>query len=271
MRVPVRVIRRVLLRSCRRRSVRRCMTRRRCQPSQVCPRRRARSPSRSISDVTDCSGGGTAAGTNVALSGGVAHPSGDVVVPAGGLSFKAHYNGDTKYNAADGPCEPLTGNKLLSSTVTDIHAGAGASDQASAAAILSAAIGSTVHDKATVSGALTTPTGTVNFTVYTNATDCTGPSQAAGTGVALVGGVAHPSSDAVVGVNGLSFKAHYNGNATYLASDGACEPLTPNKLASSTVTESMRVRARVIRRVLLRSCRRRSVRRCMTRRRCRVR
>ena len=177
--------------------------------------------------VTDCSGSGTAAGTNVALVGGVAHPSGDVVVPAGGLSFKAHYNGDTKYNAADGPCEPLTGNRLSSSTVTDIHAGAGANDAAGAAAILSAAIGSTVHDKATVSGALTTPTGTVNFTVYTNATDCTGASQAAGTNVPLVGGVAHPSSDAVVGVNGLSFKAHYNGDATYLASDGLCEPLTP--------------------------------------------
>ena len=74
---------------------------------------------------------------------------------------------------------------------------------------------------------MTTPTGTVNFTVYTNATDCTGASQAAGTNVPLVGGVAHPSSDAVVGVNGLSFKAHYNGDATYLASDGLCEPLTP--------------------------------------------
>ena len=119
-----------------------------------------------LSRVTNCSGSGTAAGTNVALVAGVAHPSGDVVVPAGGLSFKAHYNGDTKYNAADGPCEPLTGNRLSSSTVTDIHAGADANDAAGAAAILSAAIGSTVHDKATVSGALTTPTGTVNFTVY---------------------------------------------------------------------------------------------------------
>ena len=53
---------------------------------------------------------------------------------------------------------------------------AGVDDQAGAAAILSAPIGSTVHDKATVSGALTPPTGTVDFTVYTDAVNCTGAS-----------------------------------------------------------------------------------------------
>ena len=101
-----------------------------------------------------------------------------------GLSFKAHYSGNGTYLASDGVCEPLNPVKLSSSTVTDIHAGKGSDDQAGAAAILSAPIGSTVHDKATVSGALTPPTGTVDFTVYTDAVNCTGASVGAGSGSA---------------------------------------------------------------------------------------
>ena len=45
-----------------------------------------------------------------------------------------------------------TFTKQTPTVATDIHAGAGANDTAGAAAILSAAIGSTVHDKATVTG-----------------------------------------------------------------------------------------------------------------------
>ena len=107
---------------------------------------------------TTCSGEGAAAGT-VTLASGIAHPSNTAVVPVGGLSYKAHYNGNDVYDASDGACEPLAGDKLGSSTVTDIH-------NAAHGVITSAPIGSTVHDKATVSGGLTTPTGTVDFTVY---------------------------------------------------------------------------------------------------------
>ena len=78
-------------------------------------------------------------------------------------------------------------------------------------AITSAPIGSTVHDKATVTGALTTPTGNVSFTVYLGNSVCEGQGTAAGT-VALVSGVAHPSSDAIVPVGGLSYRATYNGS-----------------------------------------------------------
>src|SRR5207342_481089 len=132
-----------------------------------------------------------AAGTGVALVGGVAHPSADAVVGVNGLSFKAHYNGNATYLASDGACEPLSPAKLTPVVTTDVH-------NAAHGIIATAAIGSTVHDKATVSGGLTTPTGTVTFTLYPNATDCTGASTGAGT-VALSGGVAHPSSDAIVG------------------------------------------------------------------------
>jgi uncharacterized repeat protein (TIGR01451 family) len=57
---------------------------------------------------TSCEGEGTSAGTVQLDNNGVAHPSNDVTVPAGGLSFMAHYNGDDNFAAADGSCEPLT-------------------------------------------------------------------------------------------------------------------------------------------------------------------
>ncbi|HSF62685.1 MAG TPA: hypothetical protein VLA69_13385, partial [Gaiellaceae bacterium] len=57
---------------------------------------------------TTCSGEGTSAGTDVPLASGVADPSSSVAVPAGGLSFRAHYDGDSVYEPGDGPCEPLT-------------------------------------------------------------------------------------------------------------------------------------------------------------------
>ena len=186
-------------------------------------------------NAINCTGASQAAGANIALVGGVAHPSSDAVVGVNGLSFKAHYNGNATYNEADGPCEPLEPTKIASQTATQIHAGKGADDQAGAGEITDAAQGSTVHDKAVVSGAQTTPTGTVDFTVFTTAIDCTGPSQNAGTGTALVGGIAHPSADAVVGATGLSFRAHYNGNATYNGSTGPCEPL--KALPKLTVTK----------------------------------
>ena len=119
----------------------------------------------------------------------------------------------------------------VSTTVTAIHAGAGANDTAGAAAITSAPIGSTVHDKATVSGSVGTPTGTVTFTWYTTQ-NCTGTGAGKGT-VTLASGVAHPSDDVVVPVGGGSFRAHYNGSATYAESNGACEPLTGSKLTST--------------------------------------
>src|SRR5206468_585377 len=43
------------------------------------------------------------------------------LVPVGGLSYRAHYNGSTTYNGSTSACEPLDASKLDSSTATDIH------------------------------------------------------------------------------------------------------------------------------------------------------
>ena len=181
--------------------------------------------------TNSCDGQGSPAGTDVPLVAGVAHPSSTAVVGSGGLAFKAHYDGSATYDTSDGPCEPLSADKLGSSTATDIH-------NAAHAVVLHAPIGSTVHDSATVSGTAAggVPTGTVDFTVYAT-NSCDGQGSPAGTDVPLVAGVAHPSSTAVVGSAGLAFKAHYDGSATYDTSDGPCEPLSADKLGSSTATD----------------------------------
>ena len=116
--------------------------------------------------------------------------------------------------------------KHVPTVTTTIHAGKGADDQANATEIFAADFGSTVHDQANVSGDLGAATGTVSFTVYTSKGCETGPS-AAGT-VAVASGIAHPSNDAVVGANGLSFRAHYNGDGNYLEANGPCENLDVN-------------------------------------------
>jgi uncharacterized repeat protein (TIGR01451 family) len=142
-----------------------------------------------------------------------------VVVPAGGLSFRAHYDGDSVYEPGDGPCEPLTATKLTPTVTTDVH-------DAQHAVITQAAIGSTVHDKATVTGSAGAPTGTVDFTVWLGNTTCSGQGAPAGTNVPLVSGAADPSDSRVVPGGGLSFRAHYDGDSVYEADDGPCEPLT---------------------------------------------
>ena len=97
---------------------------------------------------------------------------------------------------------------------------------ASHAVVTSVPTGTTVHDAATVSGSLGTPTGNVDFTFYTSG-NCTTGASASGTGIALVAGVAHPSSSqGPLNLGAYSFKAHYNGDSNYNAADSPCEPLS---------------------------------------------
>lgn len=164
----------------------------------------------------------------VALVAGTAE-SNTTTVPSTGMSYKAYYQGDGNYSPAMGVCEPLVASKLIPTVTTDIH-------DVTHTIVTSVVTGTTVHDKATVSGSGPTPTGTVDFTWYTNNT-CTPAGVAAGTGIALVSGVAHPSSsEGPLAVGAYSFKAHYSGDSTYLAGDAACEPLAVTKATPSIST-----------------------------------
>ncbi len=184
------------------------------------------------SAADDCSGNSVPAGT-IALANGVAHPSTAFgPLPAGARSFRATYNGDANYAVSTGACEPLAIVAANTSSVTQIHNG---TDHDTA--VTSVPLGSTVHDSATVTGtAFGVPTGTVTFTWYPAANDCSGNSVPAGT-IALANGVAHPSTAfGPLPAGTSSFLAHYNGSANYNASDAACEPLTILKATSDSVT-----------------------------------
>jgi hypothetical protein len=182
-------------------------------------------------DNVACSGEGSFAGT-VPLVSGVADPSDDQVVAAGGLSFIAHYNGSPTYNESTGTCERLKALQIPSSTTTTIHG-----PDPLHIAITSAPIGSSVHDSAVVTGAPgIPPTGTVDFTLY-QGMQCSGDSVSAGSVALDASGVADPSDSATVPVGGLSYSASYSGDTNYQPSKGDCEPLDAKKLLSTTTTD----------------------------------
>ena len=88
--------------------------------------------------------------------------------------------------------------------------------------VTSVPAGTTVHDQATVTGALGTPTGTVTFSWFTNGT-CTAPAAATSSAVPLNGsGVADattfPQTPNVSG--SFAFQATYSGDGTYTARPG---------------------------------------------------
>ena len=135
--------------------------------------------------------------------------------PRGAYSFRAHYGGDANYLAGDGPCETLTVTAATPTVTSDVHdAGHNVVTNGSA------------RDDRPRPGrgrhvAGFTPTGSVDFAFYANGT-CTGGGSSAGT-VAIDGsGVAHPSqSRGPLAAGAYSFRAHYNGDANYLAGDSA--------------------------------------------------
>jgi hypothetical protein len=155
---------------------------------------------------------------------------------AGSYSYKAKFNsGDTsKVPDAESECEPFTVLKGTPTVATELHK----ADESVVASGGSVPLGTSMHDKATVSGiAAFTPTGSVTFTFYNNGS-CDGAGTGAGT-VALVAGVAHPSTAfGPLAAGSYSFKAHYNGDSNYNEADSPCEPFTVLK-ADPTVTTAI--------------------------------
>ncbi len=163
-----------------------------------------------------CAVPGTFAGAVPLNGAGVADPSNTAILTSAGLSYLAHYNGDANYDPADGPCEVLRPLGIPSVT-TEIH-------DANHVEVIFAPIGTIVHDMAQVTGTLGIPTGIVSFTVYANPT-CSVPGNSAGAVPLNAAGVADPSDTATLTSAGLSYLAHYNGDANYIPADGPCEVL----------------------------------------------
>ncbi len=133
----------------------------------------------------------------------------------------ASYAGDANNSAVSSPCAngAVTVNKATPSITEVIH-------DNYESTITTAALGTTTHAKATISGGYN-PSGSVTFTYYTNGT-CTGTGSAAGS-IALVGGVAHPStSEGPLGAGIYSFNAQYSGDGNN-NTVGQCKAVTINK------------------------------------------
>ncbi len=84
---------------------------------------------------------------------------------AGNYSFQATYSGDGNFAGSTGPCEPFSLGLLDTSTATVVKDhGGNVVDAANPAAL-----GSQVHDTATVSGQVDgiVPSGTVTYHLYT--------------------------------------------------------------------------------------------------------
>ena len=110
-------------------------------------------------------------------------------------------------------------------TVTNVQQGG--------ANVTSVAPGTSVTDKATVSGGSATPSGAATFMFFGNGT-CSGTGTAAGSPT-LVAGVASSSSSGPLNTaGGYSYQATYSGDATHDGSVGPCEPFSV--MASPTIS-----------------------------------
>ena len=142
-------------------------------------------------------------------SGGVVSDSSlSSALAAGGYSYKANYSGNNNYIGGDSGCETFKVDKANTSTASEIDDGSGA-------AVTTVGYGVPVHDKATVSGAvsgfaLSNGGGTVSFTFFTSS-NCSTGSAAAGSVAPDSSGVASPSTTETPNSGSRSFTAHYGG------------------------------------------------------------
>ena len=146
--------------------------------------------------------------------------SGALVNPTGGVCRVNSNNVVSEDDETNNDCaDSLTVSALNPTVTSTVHDGAHTP-------VVSVPYGTNVHDSAAVSGAFGVPTGTVDFTLFTASSTCTGNSRSAGS-VALIAGVADPSDlqDGLPAGN-YSFLAHYSGDGVYNPADSTCEPLT---------------------------------------------
>ena len=168
---------------------------------------------------TTCTGTNLVAGTagfaNVALSGGSATSSDFATSQVGTYNWIATYNGDANNNSVSSNCgdEAVVIKPGTPNIVTVPTPGTGA-------------IGTVIHDSATVSGGFN-PTGTVTFALYAPGdTTCTGTNLVGGmagfANVALSGGAASSAGYTATAVGTYNWIATYNGDSNNNSVTSAC-------------------------------------------------
>ncbi|MFN8486751.1 MAG: Ig-like domain-containing protein [Caldilineaceae bacterium] len=177
-------------------------------------------------NTIDCSGSGTLAGT-VNLVNGVADPSvSEGPLAAGSYSFKATYSGDSNYNGSTGACEPLTVDKAQLTISTQIHN----ASHGNVGGDTHVALGSVVHDTASVGGAVTGfAIGEINFTLNGVAVANADPAE--------TGFTASTVDSAGLAAGSYIYKASVAENSNYFGATSADEPLTVDKAQLTIVTQ----------------------------------
>jgi uncharacterized repeat protein (TIGR01451 family) len=158
-----------------------------------------------------CSAGARTAGTKGVTNGVVTDSDGLVFASAGTFYWQAVYSGDGNNNGATSACksEILTVEKVTPTIATTLSATTGA-------------VGDTVHDSATLSGATSNAGGTVIYTVYTNDT-CSADARTAGT-KGVTNGVVTDSDGLVFASAGTFYwQAVYSGDGNNNGATSACK------------------------------------------------
>lgn len=162
-------------------------------------------------------------GSPVTLVNGVATLSSQSFAAPGSYAVKAQYNGDTNYTAAVSSPTTLTVSQAAPSV-------------ALSTSTTTLAIGQSPTLTATVSGALGTPTGTVQF--LANNVNFGSP-------VTLVNGVATLSSQSFAAPGSYVVKVQYSGDSNYTAGTSSTITLTVNQatpgITLSTSTNTLTV------------------------------
>ena len=192
---------------------------------------------RAPTTFTFSANGTCAAGSSIANAGsdGGGEKSADTSpLGAGSYSFLASVASDANYDVVDDTgCEPFTVNKANVTISTNVHNALHANITNN-----SVVVGSSVHDTATVGGAVTgfPITGTVTFAFFAspvgpNASTCS-TTPTGSQGVTLPAGESSPQQINASG--NYAYSASYGGDANYNASNASdCEPFTIFQLGKS--------------------------------------
>jgi hypothetical protein len=172
-------------------------------------------------DNTSCLGTATTQ-SGVSLTNGMASSS-NFNVPATGLSYKVHYDGQSGiFSSADSSCVQVSATGSSTSLTTTLSS-------------TSVSVGSSVSESATLAGAASNAGGSVSYVVY-NDNSCS--TALVGAGVRTVTNALVPNSDNVLFNNAGTYywKAVYSGDASNNAASSSCLALSVSALATSTPT-----------------------------------
>ncbi len=182
---------------------------------------------------SECSQGAQDAGTKTVVNHIVPNSNPLTFNTAGDFYWQAVYSGDDNNEGAISDCttEHLVVTKRDSSVTTKIQNSANTLDLTGQ----TITPGRVVHDNAFVIGSGPTPTGTVDFDLFSDSSCNTEPTTELNRPLNILGVAS--SSPLTVAVGSLGYIAHYSGDGNYNKSDGTCESLTVEQLSTQVTTE----------------------------------